>query len=71
MATKVKLTIGEQIDRAKDGRTQTWIVSKLNELLPETDKISEVQFSRKKTGKDNFTELELKNLSELLNTELA
>ena len=68
---KIELTIGEKIDRAKDGRTQTWIVGKLNELLPETEKISEVQFSRKKTGKENFTELELKNLSELLNTELV
>lgn len=71
MATKIELTIGEKIDRAKDGRTQTWIVGKLNELLPDGEKISEVQFSRKKTGKEDFTELELKNLSELLNTELA
>lgn len=71
MATKVVLTLGEKIDRAKDGRTQTWIVGKLNEQLSDTEKISEVQFSRKKTGKEDFTETEIEILSEILNTDLS
>ncbi len=68
MATKLELTIGEKIDRAKDGRSQTWIVSKMNEMGCE---LNEVQFSRKKKGYDEFTEPELKILSEILSTDLT
>lgn len=71
MAENISLTLEEKIDRAKDGRTQTWIVDKMNELLPDTERITEVRFSRKKTGKDQFTDLELKTLSEILNTDLT
>lgn len=67
MAVKIKYTIGEQIDRAKDGRTQTWIVNKMNESGIE---ITETQFSRKKKGHEKFTDEELKSLSEVLGTEV-
>lgn len=67
MATsKVKLTIAEQIERARDGRTQRWIVGKLVEAGIE---ITEVQFSNKKNGV-TFSEEELKVLSEILGTEI-
>jgi hypothetical protein len=68
--TKVTLSIGEQIDRARDGRTQTWIVGKMNDILPEGMKISEVQFSRKKKDNDQFTSEELSALNTILGTEL-
>jgi hypothetical protein len=66
MATKIQLTIGEKIDRAKDGRTQKSIVNKMTDA---GCKITEVQFSRKKAGDDNFTDEELNVLSEILNTK--
>ena len=65
MAVKAKLTIEEQINRAKDGRSQSHIVRKLNEVGVE---MTDVNFSRKKKGWDNFTEPELKALSEILGT---
>lgn len=70
MEEKVELTISEKIDRAKDGRTQKWIVAKMCEILGEDNKITEVQFSRKKAGDDNFDENELKALSKILKTKL-
>ena len=63
-----QLTIGEKIDKAKDGRTQNWIV------LAMTRKginINEVKFSRKKKGLSTFTEEEIKVLSEILGTDLT
>lgn len=68
MTVKAKLTIAEQIDRAKDGRSQTSIVEKMNDAGVE---ISEVQFSRKKLGRETFTEQELQALSEILGTEIT
>lgn len=65
-AKKVELTLEERIDRARDGRTQTWVVGKLNELLPDDQKMTEVKFSRKKKGHEDFTEIELLALSEIL-----
>jgi hypothetical protein len=64
---KEKLTFAERVDRARDGRTQAWIVRKMQE---HGCVMSEVQFSRKKKGWDDFTEEELKALSEILNIEL-
>jgi hypothetical protein len=66
-APKVKLTISEQIDRAKDGRTQRWIVAKLKESGIE---MTEVDFSNKKSGV-TFSPEELKVLSEILGTEIT
>lgn len=68
MAVKVKLTIAEQIDRARDGRTQTSIVEKMK--LAGMDKIDDYSFSRKKLEKDGykFTPEELAALSEILGT---
>lgn len=68
MATKEKLTIAEKIDRAREGRSQTYIVGKMVEAGVE---ITEVLFSRKKLGREEFTEPELKALSEILGTEIS
>jgi hypothetical protein len=71
MAVKTLLTLKEQIDRAKDGRSQKWVVSKMNEAgFP----ISDVQFSRKKLAtkeEDSFTKEELSTLSTILNTDFT
>lgn len=71
MAVKTLLTLSEQIDRSKDGRSQKWIISKMNEAgLP----ISDVQFSRKKLAtkqEDSFTKEELSSLSKILNTDFT
>tara|TARA_R110000868_G_scaffold364642_1_gene627521 strand:- start:66 stop:281 length:216 start_codon:yes stop_codon:yes gene_type:complete len=69
MAEKIKLTIAEQIDRAREGRSQTYIVGKMNDAGVE---ITEVTFSRKKLGRaeDSFTKDELKALSEILGTTI-
>lgn len=64
----MKFLLSEKIDRAKAGRSQTWIVE---QMQAKGLKINDVQFSRKKKGKIMFTEEELEFLSELLQTELA
>lgn len=64
---KVKPTVSEQIDKAKDGRTQRWIIQKLNEA---GFQMNDVTFSNKKNGV-TFTEDELKALSEILGTEIT
>lgn len=68
-AAKIKLSIGEQIDRAKDGRTQTSIIEKMKERGIEID---DSKFSRKKLSRleDVFTQEELKVLSEILGTTI-
>lgn len=66
--TEIKLTIGEQIERSRDGRSQKWIVAKMVENGIE---ITEVQFSNKKNGHDNFSEKELTILSEILGVTLS
>lgn len=66
MVPKVELRISEKIDRARDGRSQTWLVNKLKER---GIKINEVQFSRKKNGHISFTEEELTVLSSILNVQ--
>ena len=66
-STKAKLSLGEQIDRASDGRKQTWIVGKMQEA---GINITEVLFSRKKKGHEEFTSEELASLSEILGTEI-
>ena len=68
MDKKIKLTLDEQIDRARAGRTQTYIVRQLNEMgIPMND----VQFSRKKLRSDSFTDKELSALQEILGVELV
>ena len=62
---EIELSLAEKLDRAREGRTQTWIINKMNEALGE-DKINEVQFSRKKLGNDTFTEKELQVLKQIL-----
>lgn len=64
MENELILSISEQIDRARDGRSQSWIVNKMKE---NGIKISDSQFSRKKKGFENFTELEKKVLKKIIN----
>ncbi len=65
---KPLLTVGEQIDRNRDGRSQKSIVAKMNAAGCE---ITEVQFSNRKNGHEKFSEVELKTLSEILETDLT
>jgi hypothetical protein len=60
------LTIGEIIDRAitAEGRKQSWVVQRMNE---DGCNINEVQFSRKKNGRDEFTKQEIELLEAILN----
>lgn len=72
MDSKLFLTLSEQIDRAKakEGRSQTWIIKKMVENGIE---MTNVKFSRKKLASypnDLFTEKELQILSQILNTNL-
>jgi hypothetical protein len=64
---KETLTISEKIDRAKDGRTQSWIILKMREY---GIKINDSQFSRKKRGYEDFTKDELNALCNILDTKL-
>lgn len=71
MDEKIALTLNEQIDRAKDGRSQKWIIEKMNEAGCE---LNDVKFSRKKLAsspEDSFTESELSALSTILNTDFT
>lgn len=65
---KMKFLLSERIDRARDGRSHTSIIKKMNDM---GIKITDVQFSRKKHGNIPFKEEELKALSEILNTDLS
>lgn len=71
MTAKEKLSLGERIDRARkaEGRTQTWIIARMNERGFDT--ITDTTFSRKKNGYEEFNEKELTALSEILNTDLT
>ena len=66
MGAKLKLSIGEQIDRSKDGRSQTFIVNKMVEAGIDID---EVRFSRKKKGHETFTEKEIEFLEDFLSVK--
>ena len=67
MEKKIELTMEEKIDRAKEGRSQNWIVL---QMIKRGIKINEVQFSRKKKGAMAFSREELFVLSDILNTDL-
>ena len=65
---KTELSLCEQIERAKNGRTQTWIVKQLNE---KGIFITDVVFSRKKKESNGFKfeKSELDMLSEILGVD--
>lgn len=65
--SKLSLTISEQIDRAKDGRSQRSIVEKMNQS---GFQITETIFSNKKKY-GGFTEQELAKLSEILGVKIG
>ncbi len=66
--SKTKLLLSEKIDRARNGKSQSSIVE---QMQGKGIKINDVQFSRKKKGKFQFTEQELEILSEILSTDLT
>ena len=68
MVTKTTLTVEEQINRAKEGRSQSYIV---REMVKRGVEITDVGFSRKKKGWDSFTEDELKVLSKVLGAKIV
>ena len=67
MAEKIKLSLGERIQRAREGRSQRWIIGQMNKA---GIKINDVQFSRKKWD-ETFSDEEIKALSEILSTDLS
>ena len=69
MANKEKLTlsIAEQIDRYRDGRTQRWIIEKMNQNGAQ---LTDVTFSNKKKS-GTFTPQELQQLSEILGVQIS
>jgi hypothetical protein len=72
-ATMTELTRSERIDRALavEGRKQSYIVKKMNLQLPDGNKMSDYSFSRKKNGFMDFTDIELKILSEILGQDIT
>lgn len=52
--SKIILTLEEKINRAKDGRTQSWIILKMNEAGCD---ITDFKFSRKKKALMNLPNL--------------
>lgn len=79
-ATK-ELTVQDKITAALDGRTQTWLVEKINEYSDTIDveelevkyklKIfNDVTLSRKMNNKDEFEVYELKAIGKILKTKL-
>jgi hypothetical protein len=66
--TARKLTLEEKIDRAKDGRSQKWIIKKMIEKGCQN--LTDTIFSNKKKGHAEFTEQELTVLSEILSINL-
>lgn len=62
---EITLTVSEQIDRAKKGRSQVSIISEMRDEYGID--ISDVQFSRKKKGLvDSFNHLEIRALNKIL-----
>ena len=62
---EITLTVSEQIDRAKKGRSQISIITEMREDYG--IEITDVQFSRKKKGLvDAFTHLEIRALNKIL-----
>lgn len=63
-----ELTIEEKINKAREGRTQLYIIM---QMIKKGIVITDVQFSRKKKGISKFTEEELAVLSEILHTKIT
>ena len=61
------LSVSQQIDNAKDGRTHRWIIDKMRELGID---INDVKFTNKKQ-KNEFTNEELKAISKILKTKIT
>lgn len=61
------LTLREKIDRARDGRTQVWLLQKMKE---QGVVMSDCVFSRKKNGFDKFKDSEIKLIEKILKVKL-
>lgn len=64
---QTELSLKEKIDRARDGRTQTWLISKMRQ---QGIKIDDVLFSRKKHGFLPFKPEEIKVIEKILKVKL-
>lgn len=64
--SKTILSTSEQIERARDGRSQRWLVGKLAEA---GIVMTEVDFSNKKTG-NKFTDEEIEAISKILGVQI-
>ena len=69
---KVKLSVAQQIDNAKDGRTDKWVAQELQKELGGKI-LSRPGFSQKKNGYKGlkFSEPELCALSKVLGVEIS
>jgi hypothetical protein len=62
-----ELTLKEKIDRARDGRTQSWVIMKMREQGVE---MTDCVFSRKKNGYAPFKQSEKKAIEKILKIKL-
>jgi hypothetical protein len=62
----MKMTLAEKINRARGGLSQSYIITKMNQM---GCKISDSQFSRKKNGHKKFSESERLALKTLIGLE--
>ncbi len=72
MQTKISKnppTLEQQIEAAKEGRSQRWILKKMKDDFG--IEISESMFTNKKQGVTPFLEEELAALSEILGTKIG
>jgi hypothetical protein len=67
MTELTELTLREKIDRARDGRSQSWVIKKMQEQgVP----MSDCLFSRKKNGYAPFKQSEKKAIEKILKIKL-
>lgn len=67
MATVKQKALWKTISNALDGRSQTWLINKLDE---EGVKLNDVTFSRRKHGFMSFTEAEISAMEKILKVKL-
>ena len=59
-----KRTLAQRINDAKEGRTQSWIISEMKKMG--CTSMTDCKFSRRKLGHDKFTEKEMIILKQIL-----
>jgi len=68
---KAVLTLAERIDRARDGRSNKWVIEEMNKLLPKPDHLKASLYSHKKHGSVRFSKTEISALSKVLGVEIS